>query len=358
MAEAEDRTEAPSQQRLQKARDDGQIVLSREAMSFTVLLGGVLGIFTLLPFLIPDFVRSMQSLMANAGTVTMVQGGLLAATEHCIIAGLKLAVPVAGIVMGLTLTIGFLQTGFLVHPASLLPKMSRVSPLGGIKRIFGGGTLPDTFKALVKLLIFTAVLWHLAKGIIPDVRSMPGLTTGAILSRMIRLGMSGAAGMVLAQLAIAGGDIFWMRFRHTSKLKMSREELKEEYRNTEGDPHIKGRLKALRARRAKQRMMEAVKSATVVVTNPTHYSVALVYEKGKSNAPKIVAKGVDDLAARIREMAQDHRVPVVSNPPLARALFPLPLDSEIPAEHFKVVAAIIAYVWKLKRPGSRNSQGE
>ncbi|GAC89409.1 flagellar biosynthetic protein FlhB [Gluconobacter thailandicus NBRC 3257] len=355
MADAEDRTEAPSQQRLQKARDDGQIVLSREAMSFTVLLSGILGVFTLLPFLIPDFVHSMQGLMANAGTVSMVQGGLLAATEHCIIAGLKLVIPVAGLVTALTLTAGFLQTGFLVHPASLLPKMSRVSPMGGLTRILGGGTLPDTFKALAKLVIFTTVLWHLAKGVIPDARSMTGLTTSAILTKIAHLGLSGAISMALAQLVIAGGDIFWMRFRHTAKLKMSREELKEEYRNTEGDPHVKGRLKALRARRAKQRMMEAVKTATVVVTNPTHYSVALVYEKGASSAPKIVAKGMDDMAARIREAAQDHRVPIVANPPLARALFPLPLDSEIPAEHFKVVAAIIAYVWKLKRPGSRSA---
>ena len=136
---------------------------------------------------------------------------------------------------------------------------------------------------------------------------------------------------------------------------MSREELKEEYRNTEGDPHVKGKLKAMRAKVARQRMMDAVKTATVIVTNPTHYAVALVYEKGASSAPKIVAKGVDDVAARIRELAQDHRVPIVANPPLARALYPLPLESEIPAEHFKVVAAVIAYVWKLRRPAGNHS---
>ncbi|MBS1069128.1 EscU/YscU/HrcU family type III secretion system export apparatus switch protein [Gluconobacter cerinus] len=355
MADAEDRTEAPSQQRLQKARDDGQIVLSREAMSFTVLLGGLLGIFVLLPFLVPNFVHRMKSLMDNAGTLSMVQGGLLSTTQHTITAGLALALPVAGLIMALTLGVGFLQTGFLIHPGSLLPKMSRVSPMGGLKRILGGGTLPDTCKALVKLLIFVAVLWHLAKGIIPDARSMTGLNASAILTTVIRLGLSGATGMILAQLVIAGGDIFWMRFRHTAKLKMSREELKEEYRNTEGDPHVKGKLKAMRAKVARQRMMDAVKTATVIVTNPTHYAVALVYEKGASSAPKIVAKGVDDVAARIRELAQDHRVPIVANPPLARALYPLPLESEIPAEHFKVVAAVIAYVWKLRRPAGNHS---
>jgi flagellar biosynthetic protein FlhB len=131
---------------------------------------------------------------------------------------------------------------------------------------------------------------------------------------------------------------------------MSRQELRDEHRESEGDPHVKARIRKLRRQRAAKRMMAAVPKATVVVTNPTHYAVALAYESGSKAAPRIVAKGVDELAARIREVAQDSRVPVVSNPPLARALYVLPLDSEIPREHFQVVAGIIAYVWKLRRP--------
>ncbi|MBN3865859.1 EscU/YscU/HrcU family type III secretion system export apparatus switch protein [Gluconobacter kondonii] len=351
MADSDDKTEAPSAQRLQKAREDGQIVMSREAMSFMALLGGFAGIFMILPHLVTDFVHSMEALMANAGTVPMAQGGLLNSTDHAIEAGLSLAVPMAATVAALCLAAGFLQTGFLIHPGSLLPKFERISPLAGVKRIAGGGTLPDTFKALAKFAIFAAVLWHISKNAIPTASRMVGLEPGPLLKMMTDLGFSAAASMIGAQLVIAGFDIFWMRFRHMSKLKMSREDLKDEYRNTEGDPHVKGRQKALRAKAARQRMMAAVKTATVVVTNPTHYAVALVYEKGTGGAPKIVAKGMDDVAAKIREIAQKNRVPIVPNPPLARALFTLPLESEIPAEHFKVVATIIAYVWKLKRPG-------
>ena len=131
---------------------------------------------------------------------------------------------------------------------------------------------------------------------------------------------------------------------------MSRQDLRDEHRQSEGDPHVKGRIRQLRRQRAKRRMMDAVKTATVIITNPTHYAVALVYENGGKGAPKVVAKGVDELAARIREMALDHKVPLVANPPLARALYTVPLDGEIPREHFQVVAGIIAYVWRLKRP--------
>ncbi|GBR53964.1 EscU/YscU/HrcU family type III secretion system export apparatus switch protein [Gluconobacter sphaericus] len=355
MSDSDDKTEAPSSQRLQKAREDGQIVMSREAMNFVALLGGFAGIFMVLPYLVTDFIHVMQVLMANAGTLPMTQGGLLHSTDHAIAAGLKLAVPMAASVAALCLGGGFLQTGFLIHPESLLPKFERISPLAGFKRIAGGGTLPDTFKALAKFTIFAVVLWNISKNVIPSVPRMVGLEPAPLLKIISDLGFKAASAMILAQLVIAGFDIFWMRFRHISKLKMSREDLKDEYKNTEGDPHVKGRQKALRAKAARQRMMAAVKTATVVVTNPTHYAVALVYERGGGGAPRIVAKGMDDVAARIRDIAQDNRIPLVTNPPLARALFTLPLESEIPAEHFKVVAAIIAYVWKLKRPASRSA---
>jgi flagellar biosynthesis protein FlhB len=142
----------------------------------------------------------------------------------------------------------------------------------------------------------------------------------------------------------------WVRYRHAAQLRMSRQELRDEHKESEGDPHLKARLRHIRRQRSKRRMMDAVPKAAVVITNPTHYAVALVYESGDKAAPRIVAKGVDAMAARIRMVAQENRVPLVPNPPLARALYKLPLDSEIPREHFQVVAGIIAYVWRLRRP--------
>jgi flagellar biosynthetic protein FlhB len=154
--------------------------------------------------------------------------------------------------------------------------------------------------------------------------------------------------MLAAQAAIAVLDVLATRLRHAGSLRMSRQEQRDEHREAEGDPHIKARIRRLRTARARRRMMAAVPKATVVITNPTHYAVALSYADGQG-APRITAKGVDELAGRIRALARQHGVPLVANPPLARALYPLDLDREVPAEHYQAVAEIIAYVWRLKR---------
>ena len=155
--------------------------------------------------------------------------------------------------------------------------------------------------------------------------------------------------VLVAQAAIAGLDFFWVTLRHARELRMSRHDIREEQKETEGDPRVKARLRQIRSIRARRRMLAAVPKATVVITNPTHYAVALAYDRAKQAAPRVVAKGVDSLAARIREVAEANRVPLVANPPLARALYRVEVDTEIPAEHYQAVAEIIAYVWRLAR---------
>jgi flagellar biosynthetic protein FlhB len=150
------------------------------------------------------------------------------------------------------------------------------------------------------------------------------------------------------QAAITVLDILRARLQHAGGLRMSRQEVREEHREIEGDPRMKARRRALQRQRARRRMLAAVPKATVVVTNPTHYAVALTYDRARAAAPRVVAKGVDAMAARIRAIAEEHRVPLVVNPPLARALHQVELDSEIPAEHYNAVAEIIAYVWRLR----------
>ena len=155
--------------------------------------------------------------------------------------------------------------------------------------------------------------------------------------------------LIGAQVAIAGFDIIRARMSFASSTRMTRQEIKDEHKETEGDPQIKNRIRKLRQQRARRRMMKAVPKAAVVVTNPTHYAVALAYERGSGGAPRVVAKGVDSLALRIRDVAREHNVPVVENPPLARALHALDLDSEIPRELYQTVAEVIAYVWRLRK---------
>ncbi|GBR54164.1 flagellar biosynthetic protein FlhB [Neokomagataea thailandica NBRC 106555] len=350
MSDAEDRTEAPSEQRLRKAREDGQIAFSREAMSTASLFGGTISVFLALPFMLPDFMHSMTSLMQQAGTLPSASLTQSPEVKNALTTGLKLALIPACIALVTSVGTGLLQTGFLLSPSGIAPKFSRVSPLSGLKRLIGGHAITETLKTLGKLSIFGFIIFHEMRQTTPGLKAMVGLSLPNILPLLSRQAFHACLLMVSAQLVFSGADVFWTRYRHTAKLKMSREELKEEHRNSEGDPHVKGRLKALRARAAKERMKEAVENATVIITNPTHYAVALQYEKGAAGAPKIVAKGMDDVAARIREIAQDKRIPIVPNPPLARALHALPLESEVPAEHFRAVAAVISYVWRLKQP--------
>ena len=172
---------------------------------------------------------------------------------------------------------------------------------------------------------------------------------GQILARAAGPVLHVLMAVLAAQAGIAVVDVFWVFLRHSRELRMSRHDIQEEQKETEGDPRVKARIRQIRTLRARRRMLAAVPKATVVITNPTHYAVALSYDRAKHAAPRVVAKGVDSLAARIREVAAANRVPLVANPPLARALYRVEVDTDIPAEHYQAVAEIIAYVWRLGR---------
>ncbi len=348
-SDKEDRTEAPSARRLETARGEGQVAISRELQSLTVLGCALTAMAMTGPAQVTHLVVRTRHLMEGIGTIDLSAGGLAEVHKSLILAAGLAGPPVlAAVVGGAAITL--LQTGFLLHPGALMPQPGRLSPMRGIKRIFGGDNAVETLKALVKLLAFVLALYHVLGGLWPVFLSSTGWDAGTLAERTARLVLHAMLMLLAVQGGIAVLDTAWVRYRHTSRLRMSRQDLRDEHRQSEGDPHVKGRIRQLRRQRAKRRMMDSVKTATVIITNPTHYAVALAYENGGKGAPKVVAKGVDELAARIREMALDHKVPLVANPPLARALYTVPLDAEIPREHFQVVAGIIAYVWRLKRP--------
>jgi flagellar biosynthesis protein FlhB len=200
----------------------------------------------------------------------------------------------------------------------------------------------------VKLAVVGVAAWHVLVSDLPRLASAPFRDVGALPAELIDAVLPLLLAVLAAQAAIAVLDLVWVRLRHAGTLRMSRQDLREEQKETDGDPKIKQRIRRLRVQRARRRMMAAVPKATVVVTNPTHYAVALAYDRARGAAPRVVAKGVDSMAARIREVARAHAIPLVPNPPLARALHTLELDAEIPAEHYKAVAEIIAFVWRLR----------
>jgi flagellar biosynthetic protein FlhB len=241
------------------------------------------------------------------------------------------------------------QTGWMFTPSKLMPDLSKLNPMSGFGRLFSARAAVELAKNVAKLTVVGAITYMLLKPSMRDLESLIGMDLVGILSYMHHTLIHVLIGVVMAVLVIGAVDWLYQRFSFMRKMRMTKQEVKDEHKQTEGDPMIKSRIRSLRQQRARQRMMQAVPKADVVVTNPTHYACALKYDSETMNAPTLVAKGQNLVALRIRELAEENDVPVVENPPLARALFAtVEIDAQIPPEHYKAVAEVISYVMRLK----------
>ena len=348
MADRGDRTEAATPRRLERARGEGSVAISREVPALAGLSAAALALMLAGPWMGRSVLSRLGPMLALSGSQDLAGAGW--AALQC---AALLSAPVLFGVMAASITGSLLQTGFVANPAAIMPDLARLSPMRGFKRIFGLSGLVESGKSLVKLGVLGFAAYHVVRAGVPALQGATFWQPGELVDRMVREVLQLAMTLLGAQAVIAGADIWWVRHRHASELRMTREEVKQDAKEADGNPQIKQRLRSLRMARARKRMMAAVPTATVVVTNPTHYAIALAYDRAKGGAPRVVAKGVDEVAARIREAARESRVPLVANPPLARALFAVELDAEVPAEYFKVVAEIIAYVWRLNRQASQ-----
>jgi len=348
MAEEEgagEKTEAPTPRRLERAREEGQVPVSREVGGAAAMLGALAGIVWLLPHAASGLIASATALFEQAGLAA--EPARAAVLWRTVLWGALAGLAVIALPMLLGALGTLIQTRGLVSGARITPKVSRLSPLGGLKRLVSLGNLVEFLKSLAKLAALCAVaavvLVGMAWQLVPSVAWPTERLLGALVEDTVLL--LGALAAAFAAIAVL--DLVWVRYEHERKLRMSRQDIREELKQTEGDPEVRARLKRIRIERSRNRMMAAVPKADVVITNPTHYAVALAYERGGGGAPRVVAKGVESMAARIKALAEKHGVPLVANPPLARALYTVELDREIPPEHYEAVAEIIAYVWRL-----------
>ena len=346
MADAEgaggDRTEAPTGRRLQRARDAGQVAVSRELCILAVL--GASGL------MLAATAATTGTQLAQRLTVFLIHFDLAdpTAIRLAALAALRATMPILGVATVVGAGAVLLQTGFLLSATPLAPSLGRISPMAGLRRLFSVDSAIEAGKALVKLTVIAAALYWVLAADLPRLMAAPFHDPRSLPATALALSLHVVLTVVGVQAAIAVLDVAQVRFRHTRGLRMSRVEVRDEHKELEGDPRVKMRLRRLRTQRARKRMLTAVPKATVVVTNPTHYAVALAYDRAKNAAPRLVAKGVDTMAERIRDVAREHAVPLVANPPLARALYRLEVDTDIPPEHYKAVAEIIAYVWRLR----------
>src|SRR6185312_1115416 len=356
MAETGDdseRTEEPSQKRLEEALKRGDVVKSQEVNTWFVMAGATLVVMAFSAGMSRDLAATMRGLLANSWQIP-VDGPALPALFKKIGGEVVAAVAIPFLVLMLAAVAGNLVQHKLVWSFDgLMPKLSRLSLLAGLKRVISMQGSANFAKGLVKIVVVGTVLAALMR---PEREHMEALVHAdplALLLYMFKITLK-LMGTVVAMLAVVAAADYLFQYRQWyDKQKMSLRDLKEEFKESEGDPAIKGKLKQLRQARMRKRMMAAVPKASVVITNPTHFAVALQYERGMA-APICVAKGVDALALKIREIATEHRIPIVENPPLARALHAtVQIDQPIPPEHYKAVAEVIGYVMRLRRAVAR-----
>jgi flagellar biosynthetic protein FlhB len=351
--DAESQTEEPSQRKLDEARRRGQVPLSREVNSWFLLLAAT----GMLLFVAPPASRSLATGLAAFMEPQRFLGadGILweAVTANLGRLLWVLLVPL-GVLAAAAAGGTLMQIGLVFAPEKLHFDIGNLSPMKGLGRLFSLRALLEFGKNLLKVAVVGAVLWWLMR---PELDGLPLLANApveATRADTYRLMLRLAFGVVVITTVLALADYLYQRISFRRSMRMTKEEVKEEYRQQEGDPHIKSKLRQLRAERARRRMMAAVPEAAVVVTNPTHFAVALKYEMGAMGAPRVVAKGADLVAQRIREVAKEHGVPLVENPPLARTLYAtVELDHEIPPEHYKAVAEVISFVLRAKNRANR-----
>lgn len=355
MAEGQDdsqKTEEPTQKRLDDAREKGQVAVSREVNHWFMILAGALAVAMLGPRAVADIGRLLVPFFEAPHLFPVDIGGFRGWLAN-LMATIGLALmPVLGLMMAAALAAGMVQTGILFAASSLKPKFERISPLQGLKRLFSLKAVTEFVKGLLKLVVVGFVaFWVLAPETV-RIEDLVDSETEWLLSTIETLSIKLFATVLAVMTVIAALDLLYQRVSHHNQLRMSRQELRDELKQSEGDPIVKSRLRQLRLERARRRMMQEVPKADVVITNPTHFAVALRYEQATMAAPKLVAKGADRVAQKIREVATEHGVPIVENPPLARALFGVDLDAEVPPEHYKAVAEVISYVMKLRGAGA------
>ncbi|MCC5994900.1 MAG: flagellar biosynthesis protein FlhB [Oceanicaulis sp.] len=351
MAEGEDKsekTEQPTERKLKKARDEGDVAKSQEISGWFTLAAGLAVIAFMAPGFTRELARAMSVFLERPHQLSLDGGAALglvmqSLTMLALILGLAYALLMVAAAAG-----NLVQHGLLWTPKKIAPKLNKLNPVEGLKRMFGPQGWVNFLKGVGKITLVGAaialVLWPRRD----DLASFPMISPARMLSEVHGAAVMLLIAALIAYAAIAALDWVFQRHQFIERNKMSRKELRDEFKETEGDPLVRAKLRQIRQERAQKRMMSRVPDAAVVITNPTHYAVALEYEQGRTAAPICIAKGVDVVALRIRERAEELDIPIVEDPPLARALYATTdLDDPIDPEHYAAVAKVIGYVLSL-----------
>ena len=344
-----DKSEQPTDSKLKKAKEKGQIPRSRELTSLMILLVGIM-LFWIMG---THFVSKLKAIIQQAMLVahrTDDDKQIIFNLINLLTAGFWAILPIfVGLVI-VAIIAPLSVGGLLFSLQSIKPNLGKLNPISGFKRLFSLRIFSELFKSILKvvLIAFAAALFLIHQ--FPNMLVLPSMYLNNALSQVMQLLIYASLLIVLALIPMVGFDIFYQIWSNLKKLKMSKQEVKDEFKEQEGNPQIKGRIRQMQQAIARRRMMKDVPKANVIVTNPTHYAVALQYDEKTMSAPKILAKGTDNIASKIKQIAQEHQIPQLEAPPLARALYRHgEIGKSIPAELYAAVAQILAWVYQLKR---------
>ena len=346
----EDRTEEPTEKRLHDAIERGQMAFSREAPLFASLSAALVALVFIIPGRAATLLAGLIGLIDDPAGWRIERGeDVLALSGPLFVAAAQFLWPVVALLTTAGVVASIAQASPRIVPHRVLPDFSRISPRSGLRRLFGIGGLVEFVKSLVKLTAVALVATMTLMGQKAILLNAMDVDPGMLPDRILTLAIKTVAAVLAATLAVASADLAWSRVRWRHDNRMSKQELKEEVKQAEGDRMIKARLRSLRLDRSRKRMLSAVPRATMVVANPTHYAVAMRYVRSEGGAPLVVAKGADLIALKIRAIAEAHDIPVVEDRPLARSLYAaVEVDRPIPADFYKAVAEIVHVIQQRK----------
>lgn len=344
-----EKTEPATPRRLEKAREEGQIARSRELGTFMMLAVGVGTIWATGASIYQGLNGVLRNGLAFDQRVVSDPGVMVEQAVDGFGHALLVVLPIFGLLAVVAVLSSVLLGGIVISGKPLSPNFSKLSLFAGLKRMFSSQTVVELIKALAKALLVGGVAVWVLWRYHDDMLSLMHVAPSAALTKALSLVAMCCAFIVASLLIVVLLDVPWQIWSHLKKLRMSKEDVRQEHKESEGDPHTKARIRQQQRQAARRRMMSEVPKADVVVTNPTHYAVALKYEEDRNGAPRVLAKGTGLVAAKIRELAAEHRIPTLEAPPLARALYQhVELGHEIPAELYTAVAEVLAWVFQLR----------
>ena len=348
------KTEEPSQRKLEEAAKKGDIPQSQELKHWMVLAAAALAAVIAAGPAVETIREELGGFVAHAHQIPVGGRGFLEVIRS---AGgkilLALLMPLGVIFLG-ALAGNLVQHKPIFTVEKIKPKSDKISPIKGFKRLFSAHRLMEFGKTIAKFVVVGAILLMLLWPETSSISTLVQLPVPDLVERIFDLALLALFGVISAMAVVAAIDVAFQQQQHHKKMRMTKQEVKDEHKQMEGDPQVKSKLREIRLERGRKRMMTKVPEADLVITNPTHYAIALEYKHGQTSVPVVLAKGIDQVALRIRTLAEEHDIPIVENRPLARTLYSsVEIDEEIPAEHYEAVARVISYVLRLRKRGRR-----